>query len=275
MVDLINTVLGYVIDAIIYPFRDLSPWISMMIVSLLTSLLMLLVYRMASDQKGIRAVKDKILAHLLELRLYKDSLPISSRAQGNILVYNLKYLGYSLKPLMFMIVPMVLMIIQLDLWFGYQSLKSGESAIVKVRLKDGSTLLDKIVLETLPEYVIETPPLRIEKEAEVDWRIRATVPGNRDLAFRVNNQTVTKQMVVGAKSMAKTSPARVARNWFDQLLNPGEPVISELLAVKKIEIDYPARRMILFGWNIHWLVAFFMLSTIFALTLKRIFRIEI
>jgi len=250
--------------------------VAMTALSLLTALLMLLVYRLTSNQQRIRAVKDKIIAHLLEMRLYRDSLRITFRAQGNILWYNLKYLGHSARPMLVMIVPLVLAIIHIDQWFGYESLNPGEAAIVKVRLKEGCQPSHEIVsVESSPGFIIETSALRIDKEGEVDWRLRATEPGSWDLIVMVNNQAVAKRIVVGGRSLSRISPAKVARNWIDQLVNPGEAAISATSAVKMIEIGYPARRMAVFGWRLHWLIVYLVLSVVFGFALKGLFKVEV
>jgi uncharacterized membrane protein (DUF106 family) len=276
MIDIFNTVLRRIFDAAFSVFRDMNSWVAMTALSLLTALLMLLVYRLTSNQQRIRAVKDKIIAHLLEMRLYKDSLRITFRALGKILWYNLKYLAHSARPMLVMIVPLVLAIIHIDQWFGYESLNPDEAALVKVRLKEGYEPSHEIVsAEPSPGFIIETSALRIDKEREVDWRLRAAEPGSWDLIVMVNNQAVTKQIVVGGRSLSRISPAKVARDWIDQLLNPGEAAISETSAVKMIEIGYPARRMTVFGWRLHWLIVYLVLSIVFGFALKGWFKVEV
>ena len=133
----VNALLNGLFDVLLYPFRSLDAWWGMIVVSLLTGLLMLAVFRVTSNQAGIRAAKDRIKAHLLEMRLFKDNFRVSLGAQRQIMTANLKYLGYSAKPLLVMIVPLVLILIQLNFWFGYEPLAVGEPAIVKVRLAAG------------------------------------------------------------------------------------------------------------------------------------------
>ncbi|NOR12743.1 MAG: hypothetical protein GQ545_05770, partial [Candidatus Aminicenantes bacterium] len=107
-----NRVFGKIFDLLFIPFRDMNPWVGMIIISFLTGLLMLVIFRYTSNQAGIKKAKNKIKAHLLELRLYKDSLGLSLKAQGNILLANLKYITHSFKPMLVMIIPVILILIQ-------------------------------------------------------------------------------------------------------------------------------------------------------------------
>lgn len=271
-----NSIFGKIFEIIFIPFRSMSPWAGMIIISFLTALLMLFVFRFTSNQKEIRNVKDKIKAHLLEIRLFKDSLRISLKAQGNILRYNLKYISYSAKPLLVMIIPLVLILIQLNLWFGYSSLDPGQKAILKAELDANQSLLNtQFVIETPPGLEIESPPLRIEEKNEVNWRLRATEPGIHELELMVNGQRVIKKVAVAQKDLSKISPLKIRRNFIDELFNPGEAPIPGNMPVKTIKIEYPDQLLNLFGWRIHWIIVYFALSIIFGFSFKGIFKVEI
>ena len=276
MIDLFNAAADRVADAALFVFRGASPWVGIAALSLITALLMLAVYRVASDQEGIRTAKDKIIAYLLEVRLFRSDMRASLRAQGSILRYNLRYLGLSAKPVLVMIVPLVLAMVQLDQWFGYEPLHPGEQTLVKVRLKDRHLpSREEISLAAAEGVVVETPPLRIDKERESDWRILASESGSWNVNVTVNGQSVSKGIVVGDASLERISTARVARNWFEQLANPGEQSIPDSVAVESIEITYPGRTLNLFGWRIHWLVAYLALSVLFGFLFKPWLKVEI
>ncbi|MEW6366423.1 MAG: hypothetical protein AB1714_17495 [Acidobacteriota bacterium] len=269
-----NFAFGKTFDLLLYPFQNVNPWVGMTLVSLLTGLLMLWVYKYTSNQEGIKSVKDKIKAHLLELRLYKDNFQATIQAQKKILGYNARYMFYALKPMLVMLVPIVLILIQLDLWFGYRPLKPGESVLLKVKL-DRSPLQTDLTLQPSPGVEIETPPLRVEEGKEIDWRVRGTQYGDHTLTFTVDNQSFTKQLVVSRKPIAKMSRARVQNHLFDRLLAPGESPIPAGLPVTRVELVYPGQEMNLFGWSIHWLISFFILSIVFGFGLKGFFGVEV
>lgn len=271
-----NSIFGKIFEFIFFPFKNLSPWIGMILISLLTGLLMLLIFRFTSNQEGIRRVKNKIKAHLLELRLFKDSLALSLKAQGNILRYNLKYISYSGKPLLVMIVPLILILIQLNFWFGYHSLKPGEKTILKIKLKEDQNILDlDLKVEPPPSLAIETPPLWIEEKKEINWRLRAKERGLHILTFRINGQSFIKKVTVAQKPLTRISPLKVQRNFIDELFNPGEKPLSRELPVKSVEVKYPAENMNLFGWRIHWIIVYFVLAIIFGFAFKGVFKVEI
>ena len=271
-----NSIISKIFEVLFLPFRSLSPWWGMLVVSLLTGLVMLVIFKYTSNQAGIRRTKDRIKAHLLEMRLYQDSLRNSFKAQGGILKANLKYMSHSLKPLLVMIVPVILILIQLNFWFAYRPLKPGVPVLLKVTLRDSlSPMETEVELQPAPGLQIETPGLRIEEEAEVDWRISFTEAGDFNLKIQVGSEILNKSVSVGQKPLRILSPRRVTRNLWDQLFYPAEPPLDKNSAVQNIELLYPAGGLPFLGWNMHWLIAFFIFSVLFGFSLKGFFGVEI
>jgi len=271
-----NTIFGKIFEVMFLPFRSMNPWVAMAIVSFVTGLLMLLIFRYTSNQEGIKRTKNKIKAHLLEMRLFSDNMGVSLKAQGSILKANLRYVAYSAKPMLFMIVPVILILVHINFWFGYDSLQPGEDALLKIHLTEGTSVSQtEVLLEPSPGITLETEPLRIEELHEIDWRISATENGVHSLNFTVDGWPFTKNVHVGQKKLTKISPRKVGSNFFDQVFYPAEAPVSKQIPVEKVEIAYPEHKMNLFGWKMHWLIAYFALSVVFGFAFKGVFGVEI
>lgn len=286
-----NTVFSKFFDLVLYPFHKMSVWIGMLLISLLTGLLMLVIFRYASNQEGIKNTKDKIKAHLLEIRLFSDNLGVTMKAQGNILRANLKYMGYAFKPLLIMIIPLILILIQMNFWFGYNSLSPIEPFLVKIKLEKGYNPMEvDIQLETPPALTIETLPLRIVEDNEINWRMSAKETGTHELQIHVAGHTLSKKVTVDKaaadKPLSKLSPKKLKGNAVEILLHPAEAPIDKSIPIKSVEITYPERLMSVLGLTIpsfslfgslvpSWLIVFFILSIIFGFAFKGIMGVEI
>jgi uncharacterized membrane protein (DUF106 family) len=272
----VNVVFGGIVAAVLWPFRSLSPWFGLTAVSLATSLLMLLVYKFTSDQAAIRRAKDRIKAHLLEMRLYKDNMRVTLAAQGSILKANLAYMGANLKPLAVMIVPLVLILAQLSVWFDRAPLRPGEETLVKASVE---TSADPVVLglalETPPGLEITAPAVRIPDEHEVVWRIKALAPGTGRLVLRTAGGAVEKSIAVGGPSVGRVSALASRGSFWKRVLYPGERPLPGGTPVRSVEILYPARHLTAFGLGVNWLVAYLVLSVAFGFAFKGLFKVEI
>jgi len=273
---IINVVVGKIFDVVFLPFRRLDPWFGMIVVSFLTGLLMLFIFGRTSNQDGIRRTKAKIKAHLLELRLYKESLGQSLRSQGSIFAANFKYIGYALKPMLVMMIPVLLILVQLNLWFGSLSLSAGQAAIVKVKLKEGTSPLRTDIRLEAPEGVdVETPALRLEESREIDWRLRAEKNGLHVLAFHWGAETFTKSLGVGQYRLSRVPAVKPGPGFFAVMANPGEKPLAANLPVESVEVAYFPQRLSVFGLHLHWLGAFLVLSIVFGFAFKGVFKVDI
>lgn len=272
--DLFNTIICSFFDLVCLPFADLHPLWGLTTLSVLTGIIMLLVFRVTSDQAAIRNVKKRIKAHFLEIRLFKDDLGLMLEAQKNVLKHNLTYMRHSLKPMLFLLVPVVLIMIHLSLWFDSSPLKKGETAIVKLKFREEAPFNADVSLRVPEGVLLETPPVRIQAEREICWRIKALEKGTYQLEVMLNPGKVTKALVV-SDQLARLSAKRVSKNIFQRALYPGEKSLPKNTGIEFIEIKYPSISYHVFGWNIHWLVIFFVVSIAAGFLLKRLFNVEI
>ena len=209
---------------LVSPFKNIDPIWSLALFSLLIGIIMLIIFRYTSDQQKIRETKNKIRAYIFELSLFKDEIGIVLSAQKNIFIYNLKYIKYALKPMLFMMIPLVLILIQLESWYGHRPLKPDESAIVSLKLRDGGHTLSDVTLTAGEGITVETPPLRIPDQNEIDWRIRAQETGDQDLTFNVSGEEIRQKVIVSEKGLVQVSPlaSASASGFTDTLLNPAQ-----------------------------------------------------
>ncbi len=266
----INYIINSFFDIFFYPFRSVDSIYGLLAISLLTAIIALPIFKYTSNQVEIQRVKSRIMGHLLELRLYKDDIRVVISAQINILKHNMVYLRYTLKPLMFMMIPIVVIIIHTAVRYEYRPLRPGESALVKISLSDKKNLSaknDKIVLNVPLGLSIETPPLRIDDGKETYWRIKAEREGVFNLGLKVhNNMKVTKKVYVSDK-LTRLSPERLKEGFINSFFHPGETSLLDGTGLESIRVSYPPAKIKIFGYNIHWLILFFIITLIFGFIL--------
>lgn len=283
--ELLNALLRAVVSALLWPFRGLPPLVGLTVVSLLTAVGMLLVFKATSNQGGIAAVKRQIHACLFEIRLFNDDLRAILRAQGELLRHNLRYLKFSIVPLLWMIVPLFLLIAQLQFQYGYEPLAPGRAAIVEMVLVEGwEEALPQEAVEVIdgfprpaaelvaPEGVrVETPGVWAPDVREMSWRVSGERPGDHEVALELGGERFTKRLRVGAgqgvAAAGLLSPIRPPRSALQQLVYPAEPPLPGG-PVASIRVAYPGADVWFFGWRTHWMVVFFILSIAFAFALR-------
>ncbi len=290
--NVVNTVLRGLFDALLLPFRGLPPWVGLAVVSLLAAIGMLLVFKKTSNQEAVERVKRQIHAGLFEIRLFNDDFRAIVRAQGAILRHNLRYVQLSLVPMLFMLPPLMLVVAQLQFHYGYAALGRGDRALVEVVLAEGwdggaVPASDKgkpqVKLEVPAGVVVETPSVWQPAERTLTWRIRVDEPGNHALRVVAGDQAFDKMLTDDGSRVVRRSPLRPGTSFVDKLLYPAEPALPGGAAVDSVavtlaegEIDLPG------GWTVGtlagvpaWMTIFFVLSLVFAFALRKPFGVQI
>src|SRR3990172_619962 len=106
----VNAVLRPIFELLLSPFRGLPSIMGLAVVSLVTAIAMLLIFKKTSNQKAIAAVKRRIHACLFEIRLLNGRLRAISRAQSEILPHKFAQLRPPPGPIVGTIPPFVLVI---------------------------------------------------------------------------------------------------------------------------------------------------------------------
>jgi uncharacterized membrane protein (DUF106 family) len=272
---LLNGLLRPAFDVLLYPFRDLPPWVGLLVVSLVAAIFVLLVYRRVSNQPAIARVKDQIAASFFEIRLFNDDMRAILRAQGDLLRNNLVYLGLNLVPLVWLIVPFVLAIAQLQFHYGYEGLAPGEPTVLTVDLAqegDFDAPRPDLRLEAAPGIAVETPGVWIPSRAQMAWRLVPIEASSWELILRHDGEAYTKTVDATA-GITRRSPQRLAPAFFDQLLYPAEPPLPADAPFRAIRLDYPEAAVSILGIELHWLIWFFVLSIVVAYALRKRFGV--
>ncbi|HVP11303.1 MAG TPA: hypothetical protein VMV94_08980 [Phycisphaerae bacterium] len=264
--------LGDIAFAILSVF---SPTVSLWIISAVTGVVMLFIWRYTSNQAAIGDVRRKIAANLLATRLFKDDISVTFRAQRRIIWQAMRLLRYSFQPMLIMMIPFVLIMVQIGLRYEHRPLPVGQKARVKVTLKEGANwkgVGDQIVLpDGLSRDVND--PCRAEALRTVDWRITPSKAGEYNLAVGKGADTIEVPLRAG-DGFTRLSRLRGGSFWV-RLLYSAEPSIPKSSVFESVEVYYPPRSTPLLWWDVHWLITLLILSIIFALIFKPILKVNI
>jgi len=264
-------------DVALAPFARLHPWVGLLVVSVVTGVVMLLIFGRTSNQRKITETKDKLKAYIMEMWIFRNDTLVMFSAIGNVIRNNVQYLRHSLRPLVFILIPVLIIMVQLGIRYGNQPFDPGDTAIFTVELRDGVRPSEADVELTAPMGVrVLSPPLRIDSAQEVDWKIQALMPGTHTLTLRVGDDVVTKSVAVGPeRRVEKLADVRPTAGTWDAFLYPSEAPIPRASAIEAIRLGYPPRELGLFGLNVHWLIAFFVVSVAAGFALKGVFGIDV
>lgn len=232
---------GFALDVLLWPLAGLSPELQSLALGLPGALLALAVYRLVANQQAIETAKDRMKAHLLELRLFRDDLVVLLRAQGAFLRHNAVYLGHSLRPMAVLLLPFALLLVEVEARFGWDALPPGESVLLTAEL-DAPGRIARLPVALEPgepaRLRADTEALRIQRTHQVVWRLAAGEPGESTLRVRIGDHDLALRAVVG-RGPARVSPAILRADQFSKWLVPTDPPLAAGGPVRSLHLDYP------------------------------------
>jgi uncharacterized membrane protein (DUF106 family) len=254
-------------------FLFTSPLAIVVVVSLVVGLVMVVLFGYTSDQKAIKVAKDQLKAHLLAVRLFRDQLQVVAGSYAKILRGTGRYLRLAFMPLVYVIIPITFLIVQLDRYLGSTAMATNTPFLLTVRA-DGAEAMDAISLDLPAEIAMTAPAVHVSAENEVVWRLAASREGDYEIRIVAGGDSVTKNVRVSSE-LARVSPVRLRGHFWERLFTSGESALPAGGAVESIAINYPERNIEIAGYEINWIVLFFVLSMIAGYLFKELLGIQI
>jgi hypothetical protein len=274
--------INHFFDVLWSPFSKTPYYVEFIIISAISAWIFLFIFKKASNQDMIRHYKGAIIAHILEIRLYKDQPSLTIKIIFNILIKNLIYLRYTLVPIL-IILPFILIIsIQLNSRYGYMPLKKGNTFIIHAELDNSSTtdianIPEKIRCDTSKGISIETPSMVIESERSIYWRAKVIGSEKDRQYFRIlldGSDYALKKNILTFLSKQRFSPDRTKYNLQSLFLNYSEEFIPGTSPFKSLSINNHRASYPFLAWNMDPIVLYFILTLILGLAFKPFISVD-
>ena len=275
--------LNHFFDILWSPLSKTPAYLDILIISAFSAFLFLIIFKKTSNQDMIRHYKNKIIAYILEIRLYKDRPVLTLTNVGKILGYNMVYLRYTLVPLVVIIVPVLIISIQLFNRFGYMPIQKDKSFIVCAELdknvvRDISKTIEKVQCDTSDGILVETPPMRIISDGSIYWRARVIRSEGNDQFVRVSiegePQGVDKEVLTSSTKQG-FSPEKRKYNLDGLFVDNAEGFISETSPFKAVTVSYRPATYPFLAWRVDPVVLYFILTLILGFLFKPIVKVNI
>lgn len=259
-------------------------YIYIIVLSLLSAVLFLWIFKKVSNQNKIKYHKRVIVGYILQIHLYRDQIQIIISSILRIIWHNLLYIRYNTSPLLVIIVPLFIISMQINNRSGYKRAGENDQLIIKAVFDINSSKssladLKEISLVTSRGLRIETPPLRIPDKNEAYWRVRVISPIDRDqeyVKFEIDDNNEFGQRMIATNFKQQRFGPVLSKWWLSTgLLNNAEDFLPHDSPITSISIDYRRAAYRFLFWQTDPLIIYFILTFILALIIKPVFKVVI
>jgi hypothetical protein len=283
--DRLLTAVNVFFDVFTFGSGPIGRYISIGVLSLVSAVIFLVLFKQTSNQARIQQYKNKIFGHILQMGLYKDRLGILFSNILNILRYNILYVKETVIPLLVICVPLVIFTVQVNNRSGYDPIKTNQDFIIRAVIDTNvvkENLIDfmtKIYCKLSPEILLETPPLRIVSDGEVFWLAKVLKHPDRGYA-RIQigvrgSDLVVEKRIVTDYGVKRFSSAKDKWSFSGGLINNAEGFISKNAFLKSVSINYKRANYSLLFWPVDSIVLYLVFTLICAFALKGLFKVTI
>jgi uncharacterized membrane protein (DUF106 family) len=258
-----------------------SPLAIVIVLSIVIGLLMVVLFGYTSDQKAIGIAKDRLKAHLLAVRLYRDQIPVVMGSYGKILRGTGVYLKLAFKPLLYVIIPITLLMVQIDRYLGSTPLAINAPFLFTVNLaaagagqSDSDSALNNVSIELPPEITATAPPVHAMANHEVIWRLAGSKEGKYGIKVAAGGSTAEKDVCIGG-GLPRISTVRLRDHFWERMFTSAESSLPDNSPIESISINYADRNIAIAGYGMNWIWLFFILSMVAGFIFKEVLGIQI
>ena len=256
-------------------FRWVGPWAAVAGAAVLVAVLALLAIKYLSNQAAIRRSRNRLVARVIEIVLYRENILGVFGNGGRILASFGPYLWHNVRPLLILAAPMTLLIIQIAAWLQWHPAYPGEPLVLTTQLDPAHPVLDTpLALHPSPGLLIDSNPVRVPDRNLASWRVRAHDTGTQWVDIEIDGHQIRKK-ISAAAGLDALSPVRLRGAPWKSMLYPAEPVLPAAAPLDRVEVAYPSRSLALGRHRVHWLVAFLVMTLAAGIALRSPLDVEI
>lgn len=122
------------LDALFNPILALPPWLSILLLSFFISLLIVVVYRLMTNQQEMKDLKDQLKDYQKKMKEHKDNTEKLLELQKEAMSVNMKYMGKSMKPTFVTFIPIILIFSWMSGHFAYEPLSPNTTFMLTANL---------------------------------------------------------------------------------------------------------------------------------------------
>lgn len=254
----INGALTALFDVVLKPLEAIGPEFSLTVVSGVFGVLALVIFKYISWQKGIKATKDKIKGHMIEIRLYQNDLVLVGKAIAKVLARNVQYLFLNFGPFIPLAVPFAFVVAQMVVRYAFdpvevtrgdaQVLHAGEGTTMRIELADAFASRAGELELVLPAGLEAVSPL-VPVHGLVAQEFVAKEAGEYDIVLRLDGKEHVKKFYAWDASTGEGRPRRMqperVTGFLSALLWPAEDTFPADSGIVNVKYVYPESDL---GW---------------------------
>lgn len=232
----------------------MPPLLAVLIVSFILSVIIILVYKLMTDQVMMKSLKEDLKKKQKELKKYKDNPQKMMKEQKKVMELNMKYMTQSFKPTFVTFIPIILTFSWLNANFAFEPIHPGEEFNLTVEARD--SMIQHINLTASNEITLISDSQQEFVDKKATWVLKGEKAKTTLNFFYDGGGFFNKDLIISDE-----------QEYAPQVKKLSSPM-------KSVKIDMTKRKILNLGFvNLSWIWTYIIFSLIFSMSLRKIFKI--
>lgn len=228
-----------------------NPLYSILAISFLISLLVVIIYKLLTDQNEMKRLKDELKGHQQRMKEHKNNAEKMMSIQKEAMQVNMQYMMKSMKPTLITFLPILLIFGWLNAHFAYEPLKPDIPFSLTVEMEKGIT--GNISITTPEGLSIIGDSTKTLENQKTTFELKGTA-GEYLASLTYNNETQDKLI----KITTERKYAPVIETYKSE-------------AFKRVILGNPPLKVI---WGLGWLWAYIISAIVFSVALRKLLNVH-
>ena len=243
------------------PLLNLGPFWAIFITSLILSSLITLIYFLMTNQKEMKELKQQAKDYQKEMKKHKDNPKKVMSLQKEALSLQSKLMMKSLKPTLVTMLPVLIIFNWLSGNLAFFPISPGDQFDIELEFRNAMPV--EVTLDVPEGLELVSEKNQSIFDNKVKWTLIAKDKGVFRLGFKYGPNEYTHRIRVSTELGDYETP--------EQRIRDG----SSLRSIRtNLEVIRPFGEFSFFGWRPNWLWSYIILSMIFSLGLRKLFKIH-
>lgn len=246
-----------VLNPVLQPLLSKSPFLLIVLVSFVISVVITVAYKFLTNQEEMRRLKEQqkeFQRRMKELRSHPEEM---MKVQKEAMKSNMDYMKHSLKATLITMLPIILIFSWMSGHLSFEPVYPEETYSVTAMFAKGVTGDAELVVDDGTELLSEAK--QQVSNGEVTWRMKST-EGEHTLTVKIGEVEQQKKVLITKELKYK-----------DQF------TMFKGSDIEKITINYnklkPLGDWSIFGWYPGWLAIYFISSIVFSLGMRKLLKV--
>jgi len=243
-----------VLNPVFDPLLSLPMVWVIVIMAFIITFLITVIYKFTTKQSLMKELKDEMKELQKEMKQLKSEPQKMMAVQKKSMQTNMKYMSHSMRSMLFTFIPIILIFGWMNTHLAYEPILPGQEFTTSVLFYNG---VNGDVELIVPEGISAEGELNKEiGDGVIKWVLKGD-EGDYLLEYKVDGKSYTKELLI-TEEQTYAKPIKSVKD----------------KTVRQISIDNKKMKVFnLFGWEIGWLGSYIILSIVFSMGLRKLFKV--